>query len=319
MAEFSIIRQYFQSLTSQSLASQSLTSPHTQDVGIGDDCAVTSLPQDMQLVSCVDTLVAGRHFPLDTSAHAIGWKSVAVNLSDLAAMGATAHSILLALSLPNIEDAWLAEFSRGVAECCKTYNVQLIGGDTTQSPTLSISITALGWIKTGQAILRSGAQVGDLIVVSGEIGSAAYALRHPNSILQATLDYPKPQLELGQSLVSFASSMIDISDGLAQDLGHILHASQVGARLQLDQIPIADELAQLSVEQRFADVLAGGDDYQLCFTISLDKFQRWQAQHAENYVTPITVIGQIHQDMASHYFYQNQKFTPKKSGYQHFA
>lgn len=314
MAEFSIIRQYFQSLTSQSL-----TSPHTQDVGIGDDCAVTSLPQDMQLVSCVDTLVAGRHFPLDTSAHAIGWKSVAVNLSDLAAMGAEAHSILLALSLPKIEDAWLAEFSRGVADCCKKYNVQLIGGDTTQSPTLTISITALGWIQTGQAILRSGAQVGDLIVVSGEIGSAAYALRHPKSTLQTTLDYPQPQLALGQSLVGFASSMIDISDGLAQDLGHILSASQVGAEIQLEQIPIANELAQLSIDQRFADVLAGGDDYQLCFTISPDHFQRWQAQSAQRAMTPVTIIGQIQQDMACHYFYQNQKFTPKESGYQHFA
>ena len=314
MAEFSIIRQYFQSLTSQSLASTA-----SADVGIGDDCAVSTVPQDMQLVSCVDTLVAGRHFSLNTSAHAIGWKSVAVNLSDLAAMGATAHSILLALSLPNIEDAWLAEFSRGVAECCKVYNVQLIGGDTTQSPTLTISITALGWIKTGQAILRSGAQVDDLIVVSGKIGSAAYALRHPNSALQATLDYPKPQLELGQSLVGFASSMIDISDGLAQDLGHILSASQVGATIQLEQIPIADELAQLSVEQRFTDVLAGGDDYQLCFTISPEKFQRWQAQYAQNAMTPVTVIGQIQQEMACNYFYQKQKFTSEKSGYQHFA
>lgn len=314
MAEFSIIRQYFQSLTSQSL-----TSPHAQDVGIGDDCAVTTPPQGMQLVSCVDTLVAGRHFPLNTSAHAIGWKSVAVNLSDLAAMGATAHSILLALSLPKIEDDWLAEFSRGVADCCKTYNVQLIGGDTTQSPTLTISITALGWIKTAQAILRSGAKVGDLIVVSGEIGSAAYALRHPSSALQATLDYPQPQLALGHSLVGFASSMIDISDGLAQDLGHILSASQLGAVIRLDQMPIADELAQLTVEQRFNDVLAGGDDYQLCFTISPDHFQRWQAQSAQSGVPPVTVIGQIQQEMACHYLYQNQKFTPKKTGYQHFA
>lgn len=314
MAEFSIIRQYFQSLTSQPLTSQ-----HAQDVGIGDDCAVSTVPQEMQLVSCVDTLVAGRHFPLDTSAHAIGWKSVAVNLSDLAAMGAEAHSILLALSLPKIEDAWLAEFSRGVADCCKTYNVQLIGGDTTQSPTLTISITALGWIKTGQAILRSGAKVGDLIVVSGEIGSAAYALRHPSSALQATLDYPQPQLALGHSLVGFASSMIDISDGLAQDLGHILSASQLGAVIRLDQMPIADELEQLTVEQRFNDVLAGGDDYQLCFTISPDNFQRWQAQSAQSGVPPVAVIGQIQQEMACHYCYQNQKFTPKKSGYQHFA
>ncbi|KAF7277637.1 hypothetical protein GWI33_002950, partial [Rhynchophorus ferrugineus] len=145
MAEFSIIEHYFQSLTAQDI-----------NVGIGDDCAILSPPIGMQLVSCVDTLVAGRHFPIETPPHAIGWKSVAVNLSDLAAMGAKPHSILLALSLPNIDENWLGEFSRGIAECCQHYGVQLIGGDTTQSPILTISITALGWVSTGQAILRSG-------------------------------------------------------------------------------------------------------------------------------------------------------------------
>lgn len=258
MAEFSIISRYFQSLTPQNI-----------NVGIGDDCAIITPPAQMQLVSCVDTLIAGRHFPLDTPPHAIGWKSVAVNLSDLAAMGATPHSILLALSLPDIDEAWLAEFSRGIADCCQKYDVQLIGGDTTQSPTLSISITALGWIKPDQAILRSGAQVGDVIVVSGKIGSAAYALRHPHCPLQHTLDYPEPQVALGQALLGYASAMLDISDGLAQDLGHILDDSAVGAILNLEQIPVADELAQLDLNTRMQLVLGGGDDYHLCFTISL--------------------------------------------------
>lgn len=304
MAEFSIIKRYFQSLTSQNIA-----------VGIGDDGAVINPPYNQQLVTCVDTLVAGRHFPLDTSPHAIGWKSIAVNLSDLAAMGAKPHSILLALSLPNIDESWLAEFSRGIADCCRKYKVQLIGGDTTQSPTLTISITALGWINTGQAVLRSGAKVGDLICVSGEIGNAAYALKHPQSDLKTTLDYPIPQVELGQALSSYASSMIDISDGLAQDLGHILTASQVGAVLQLAQIPIADELKALDLTEQMGYVLAGGDDYQLCFTITPKDLTEFQRTHK----TKLYVIGEIVQELGCQYHYHDKIFYPQSLGYQHFA
>lgn len=304
MSEFSIISRYFQSLTKQDIS-----------VGIGDDCAILSPESNMQLVTCVDTLVIGRHFPVTTAPHAIGWKSVAVNLSDLAAMGAKPHSILLALSLPNVDDAWLSEFSRGIADCCNQYNVQLIGGDTTQSPTLSISITALGWIKSEQAILRSGAQVGDVIVVSDNIGSAAYALQHTLSPLQAHLDYPTPQVELGQALCEYASSMIDISDGLAQDLGHILHASQVGAILQLDSIPIADELKTLDLTERMQYVLGGGDDYQLCFTIAKEKLAIFQ----QKYSFKIYPIGEIQHDLGCRYRYHNDDFHPQILGYQHFA
>ncbi len=304
MAEFSIITDYFQSLTTQSV-----------EVGIGDDCAVFTPPPHKQLVSCVDTLVAGRHFPLGTAPHAIGWKSVAVNLSDLAAMGATPHSILLALSLPDVNEQWLSEFSRGIADCCSTYGVQLIGGDTTQSPTLTISITALGWITPHTAILRSGAKAGDLIVVSGSIGSAAYALHHPNSRLQDNLDYPKPCLELGQALCGYASSMIDISDGLAQDLGHLLHANQVGAKLQLDQIPIADELKHLDLESRINFILAGGDDYQLCFTISTEQLVHFQQKYDAN----MYIIGQIQAEMSCIYYNYDQVIHPQSLGYQHFV
>lgn len=304
MAEFSIIERYFQALT-----------PTSIDVGIGDDCAILSPPSQQQLVSCVDTLVAGRHFPLDTTPHAIGWKSIAVNLSDLAAMGATPHSILLALSLPHIDESWLAEFSRGLADCCQKFGVQLIGGDTTQSPTLTISITALGWIETGKGILRSGAKIGDFIAVSGEIGSAAYALQYPNSDLQTALDYPEPQCSLGQKLVGYASAMLDISDGLAQDLGHMLKASNVGAILNLEKIPVHPVLKTLDLEQRMQHVLAGGDDYQLCFSISEEKLQQFKQQHSEK----IHIIGKITAEKGCQYSYDDQIFHPQKLGYQHFA
>jgi len=305
MAEFSLIDRYFKTAASAQV-----------DLGIGDDSAIVSPPVGEQLVICTDTLVAGRHFPLSTSAHAIGWKSVAVNLSDLAAMGATPHSILLALSLPQVDDAWLEGFSQGLFDCCAPYNVQLIGGDTTQSPHLTISVTALGWIPTAQGITRSGAQVGDYVVVSGQIGDAAFALQHLGHPLQQRLDYPTPRCELGQSLRGLASSMIDISDGLAQDLGHILKASGVGATLYLDQLPLDPALQVLAPEQRWQYALAGGDDYELCFTLSKDNYQRLCQL---NLTTPFTIIGSIQAEFGLRLEYQGQPQSLPLSGYQHFA
>ena len=236
MAEFSIIDTYFNRKNANSV-----------DLGVGDDSALLTPPPQQQLVICADTSVAGRHFPLDTHPHAIGWKSVAVNLSDIAAMGAKPHSILLALSLPQIDHHWLKDFSQGLYDCCDQFGVSLIGGDTTQSPHLTITVTALGWIETGQAVTRAGAQVSDLICVSGTVGDAAFALQHMGHPLQKRLDYPTPRCQLGQQLKGLASSMIDVSDGLAQDLGHILKASGVGAVLQLDQLPISSEIGRAHV------------------------------------------------------------------------
>ena len=305
MAEFSLIDRYFKTAASAQV-----------DLGIGDDSAIVSPPVGEQLVICTDTLVAGRHFPLSTAAHAIGWKSVAVNLSDLAAMGAIPHSILLALSLPQVDDAWLEGFSQGLFDCCAPYNVQLIGGDTTQSPHLTISVTALGWIPTAQGITRSGAQVGDYVVVSGQIGDAAFALQHLGHPLQQRLDYPTPRCELGQSLRGLASSMIDISDGLAQDLGHILKASGVGATLSLDQLPLDPALQVLAPEQRWQYALAGGDDYELCFTLSKDNYQHLCQL---NPTTPFTIIGSIQAEFGLRLEYQGQPQSLPLSGYQHFA
>ncbi|MGN0936883.1 MULTISPECIES: thiamine-phosphate kinase [unclassified Acinetobacter] len=305
MAEFSIIDTYFNRQNINSV-----------DLGVGDDSALLTPPPQQQLVICADTLVAGRHFPLDTKPHAIGWKSVAVNLSDIAAMGAKPHSILLALSLPQIDHDWLKGFSQGLYDCCDQFGVSLIGGDTTQSPHLTISVTALGWVDIGKAVTRSGAQVGDFICVSGQVGDAAYGLQHLGHPLQKRLDYPTPRCQLGQQLKGLAHSMIDVSDGLAQDLGHILHASKVGAEIELDQLPIDDHVKQLQQESQWQYALAGGDDYELCFTISPQNYQKILQLKLD---VNISKIGQITPNLGIRYNNHGVDQVIKFQGYQHFA
>ena len=305
MAEFSIIDTYFNRKNANSV-----------DLGVGDDSALLTPPPQQQLVICADTSVAGRHFPLDTHPHAIGWKSVAVNLSDIAAMGAKPHSILLALSLPQIDHHWLKDFSQGLYDCCDQFGVSLIGGDTTQSPHLTITVTALGWIETGQAVTRAGAQVGDLICVSGTVGDAAFALQHMGHPLQKRLDYPMPRCQLGQQLKGLASSMIDVSDGLAQDLGHILKASGVGAVLQLDQLPVSSDIAKLEQEKKWQLALAGGDDYELCFTISPQNYHLLAQQKLD---VNLTIIGQITQNLGLTFLQNGIDYSIQFHGYQHFA
>jgi thiamine-monophosphate kinase len=305
MAEFSIIDTYF-----------NRKNQHSVDLGVGDDSALLTPPPQQQLVICADTLVAGRHFPFDTDPHAIGWKSVAVNLSDIAAMGAKPHSILLALSLPQIDHDWLKAFSQGLYDCCDQFGVSLIGGDTTQSPHLTLSVTALGWVDIGKAVPRSGAQVGDYICVSGTVGDAAFALNHLGHPLQQRLDYPTPRCALGQSLKGLANSMIDVSDGLAQDLGHILKASQVGAVLDVEKLPICAALAQLDQATQWQYALAGGDDYELCFTISPENYQKLVQQQLD---VNVSIIGHITDDMTLSFQHNAQDITLHFNGYQHFA
>ena len=305
MAEFSIIDTYFNRKNVNSI-----------DLGVGDDSALLTPPPQQQLVICADTLVAGRHFPLDTNPHAIGWKSVAVNLSDIAAMGAKPHSILLALSLPQIDHDWLKGFSQGLYDCCDQFGVSLIGGDTTQSPHLTISVTALGWVDTGKAVTRSGAQVGDFICVSGQVGDAAYGLQHLGHPLQRRLDYPTPRCQLGQQLKGLANSMIDVSDGLAQDLGHILTASKVGAEIELNQLPIDATLKKLQQETQWKYALAGGDDYELCFTISPQNYETLLQQQLD---VNISKIGQITEQNGLRFINNGLDHPLKFQGYQHFA
>nr|WP_315042532.1 thiamine-phosphate kinase [uncultured Moraxella sp.] len=311
MSEFSLIYQHFKNCTPKN--------PLTQ-IGIGDDCAVSNIPPNAQLVSCVDTLVMGRHFPHSTSAYAVGFKSVAVNLSDLASMGATPYAILLGLSLPShfANDEFLGEFTQGLADICRAFNVDLIGGDTTKSEILTISVTALGFVPSGQAILRSGAKVGNVVCVSGEIGSASFALKQilngEKPDLQNALDLPNPQIKLGQKLIGFANSMIDISDGLGQDLGHILTASDVGAVLDLAKIPCNRLLQTLPNDEKWQHILNGGDDYQLCFTMSQENFAKFN----ELYPNEIFAIGEIVADKGLKLVNHGEKVNFTINGWQHF-
>lgn len=311
MTEFELIQQYF----AQAAAAQ--THEPTVALGIGDDCALITPPTGQQLAISTDTLVAGRHFPVETDAFSIGWKALAVNVSDLAAMGATPHSVLLALTLPDANAAFLAELARGLFAACHQYGVRLIGGDTTRGPCLSLTLTVLGWVPTGQAVTRAGAQVNDLIVVTGTLGDAAYALRHPHSPLQYRLDRPEARSTFGQRLRGLASAMLDISDGLAQDLGHVLQASGLGAVVYAEQLPLHPIVAALPLAERLSLALTGGDDYELCLSIAPDRLADLQAV-ADDCHIPITVIGQMRQPQGLTLTYDGQPLHMTLTGFLHF-
>ena len=340
MNEFELIERIF----SQMQATQS--SSNAVEKGIGDDAAVMALPQGARLVSCIDTLVQGRHFSADWEqvnklGFAIGYKAVAVNVSDIAAMGATPHSILLALALPQrlANEQWLTEFAKGLFHACQLFGVTLIGGDTTRSDSLVLSVSAQGMLAADTpAIYRSGAQVGDKVYVSGTLGDASYALHHlDNAVgieLAHRLHMPTPRISLGATLAKIgATAMIDISDGLYQDLDHICQQSCVSMRLNLEQLPTSNPLANIDLSDRLLCQLAGGDDYELAFTLP---------SHIEPPIgnTTVTYIGDVialasdrSTDNVAHQlpelYYQGQPVTPTHpapfttwpnlTGYQHFA
>jgi len=318
--EFNLIKQYFTAPTR-----------HTS-LGIGDDAALISMGAGMQLAISSDMLVAGTHFFADAAPYDIGWKALAVNVSDMAAMGARAKWATLAIALPEINEAWLSEFSRGFFACADAFNVDLIGGDTTRGP-LNISVTIMGEVPIGGALRRDGAQANDDIWVSGQFGSAALGLAHLQNkiVLQNelaiclnALNTPTPRSALGLALRDIASSCIDISDGLLADLGHILKASSCGARIDLEKIPCLELLKNnLDNPQFQAAILAGGDDYELCFTAPKYKYEDINALSKQLHL-PITCIGSTR--MASslntgdlQVDYKNNQITLLKQGFDHFG
>ena len=243
-------------------------------VGIGDDGAVLSVPPGHQIVVSTDALVEGVHFPAATSPSDIGWKSLAVNLSDLAAMGATPAWATLALTLPNADARWIEAFADGWSALAGSYKLALVGGDTTRGP-LTIVVTVHGFVADGQALLRSGARVGDAVCVTGTLGDAAAGLRAIDEDLSPALDYlrarlnrPTPRVAQGLQLRGNARACIDVSDGLVADLRHVCAASGVAAEIEVDSLPASSELLGFcSRDERRALQLAGGDDYELCFTV----------------------------------------------------
>lgn len=292
MGEFDLIERFFK------------RPPRNADVGVGDDCAVWTPRAGHQLTFSADMLVEGRHFLSTVNPEYLGHKALAVNLSDLAACGATPQAFLLSLSMPLADEAWLAGFSKGLFHLADQHGCELIGGDTTQGP-LNIAITVMGDTPQGQSILRSGAQVGDDLYVSGHLGDARLALeafRGNVSLPQAVFDLakrrmecPTPRLALGQALRGIAHAMADISDGLLGDLGHILKASHVGAEIYTSAACDMMQTGQLwscSPDLALMCVLSGGDDYELVFSAPPLAAKKVQ-EAAITSCTPIKRIGRI--------------------------
>jgi thiamine-monophosphate kinase len=319
MKEFELIKHFF---TKQAVKRKDV------ELGIGDDCAVLAPIENQNIVVTTDTLVAGVHFPHQTDAKAIGHKAVAVNLSDIAAMGAKPSWLSLAITLPEVNELWIKDFCAGVFELCDFYNVELIGGDTTQGP-LSITITAQGITPQDSYLQRSGAKAGDWLYVTGELGDAALALQHITGkvdievqafdVIRTKLDYPKPRVLAGQMLREYASSAIDLSDGLVADLGHLCQASNVGANLVLDALPLStimrDSLLQ---DDAIKLALSGGDDYELLFTVSEDNKVGMETamSHAG---TPVSCIGQLNASHTITTTLNNKPISINTEGFEHFA
>lgn len=297
MGEFELIRRHFQ---------RAIPAGGAVVLGVGDDCALLQPPAGEQLAISSDMLVEGRHFLAGTDPRALGHKALAVNLSDLAAMGARPLGFTLALSLPAIDDAWLTDFSAGLLALAQQHACPLVGGDTTAGP-LNLCITVFGSVKPGQALRRDAARAGDDLWLSGRTGEARLALERQfgkpwatalaltgadDAALQTRLHRPEPRLALGRALAGVARAALDVSDGLAGDLGHVLAASGVGACIEEALLPIAGPLDRLHADHRRECLLHGGDDYELLFTT--DPIRRAEVEAAARISgTPVALIGRI--------------------------
>jgi thiamine-monophosphate kinase len=314
MSEFDLIQRYF-----------TRTTPSAA-LGVGDDAALLSVREGMELAVSTDMLVSGTHFFPDADPFLLGRKTLAVNLSDLAAMGAVPRWATLSLSLPAVDEVWLQRFSEGFFALADDNGVELIGGDTTRGP-LNLCVTIMGEVPSGRALRRDRAQVGDDVWVSGKLGQAALGLAYLQGKVKFyeqvredclnALHKPIPRVALGLALRGIAHSAIDVSDGLFADLGHILERSHVGAELDVESLPIVDDGVERDVAQRYA--LCGGDDYELCFTAPASARDTLTAL-AEQLKFPLTRIGHIRvgqgcvvRDAAG------KELKIEKGGYDHFA
>lgn len=306
MNEFELIREFFSGDDGDAV------------LGIGDDAALVAPTPGQYLAIAADTIVAGRHFPADTPAHAIGHRALAVNLSDLAAMGAVPRWMTLALTLPVADRDWLGQFSDGLKSLARRFGVQLIGGDTTQGP-LVITVQAMGEVGD-DALRRSGARIGDTVYVSRTLGDAAAGLSlikssNTDDDTQYLVDrflYPTPRVSLGQRLRGQASAAIDVSDGLIADLGHICQQSGCGAEIDVAKLPLSDAiLARVDRDAAIVFALQGGDDYELCFTAG----DTANARHWPE----CTPIGRIVAGKGVAVLDDGRPVNMEQHGYQHFG
>ena len=295
-------------------------------MGIGDDGAVVRVPPGVELVLTSDTLVAGVHFSEDIPPEDLGYKALAVNLSDLAAMGARPAWATMALTLPQADEAWLAAFAQGFFELAQRFSVALIGGDLTRGP-LSITVQMHGFVPEGRALRRSGAQAGHYIYVTGTLGDAALALTPRLAELTDTyrpyllgrLYRPSPRISEGLILRAIASSAIDISDGLIADLGHILETSHVGAVLEVDRLPLSTALQKIKDKKYGWELaLTGGDDYELCFTLPPEHQAVLESKRSD-FACTVSCIGRIEAERGLRCIeHDGTPYLPQGAGYRHF-
>jgi thiamine-monophosphate kinase len=314
VGEFDLIRDYFRGVGAQ-----------RDDVlvGVGDDGAVLQSPASQNLVSVMDTLVESIHFPVNSPARSVGHRSLAVNLSDIAAMGAEPAWASLSLSMPHLDHGWLADFAAGFTECAKAHGVRLVGGDTVSGP-LVVTVHVTGLVDVNSYTLRSGARPGDLIYVTGTLGDAAAGLRamtrgDGHSFLIERFLYPEPRVTVGIRTRKLVSAAIDISDGLGQDLGHLLRASEVGAKVALEKLPMSSVLRNgFSPEEARYLALCGGDDYELCVTVPSDN-----AEEFENVCNSCAVrcqsIGIIDDTSGLNFTLDGKPRAVNVHGHDHFA
>jgi len=307
MTEFSIIQDYCYGIGPD----------HKETVlGIGDDAAIVAIPDGMELALSVDSMVSGIHFFADAKPAFLAHKLLAVNLSDMAAMGAEPKWATLAISLPELNESWISEFSKSLKQMAQRYKLQIIGGDTSQGP-LNLTLNIMGLLPKGKMISRHGAKPGDDVYVSNVIGDAALGLQclqgeyNPNSEIRSSLisalEQPTPRVDLGMALIDVASACIDLSDGLIGDLMHICERAQVGIELDVDQLPLSPAyLDYLDSGGSLNPALTGGDDYELSFCAATHQRQQIE-QIAERCDIAITRIGKVHEAV-------DKKVSLKRSG-----
>ena len=321
LGEFELIERFFGKRAA-------LRARHGVVLGIGDDAALLDLPRDSELVAAVDTLVAGRHFPHHTDPHSIGYRALAVNLSDMAAMGATPAWATLALTLPRVDEDWLRRFADGFLELAEASDVALVGGDTTGGP-LNVSVQILGHVPRGAALRRSGARAGDLLLVSGTLGDAGAGLallvdpsknatEHGNELLRR-FEYPTPRVQLGLGARGLASAAMDLSDGLVGDLPKMARASGVAAHVKVELLPLSPAMRATAHAVQARDwALAAGDDYELLLAVPRQRCEELKAAaHRLNLM--LTIIGEMRAGSGVTYSLNGNEFVPSVSGYDHFG
>jgi thiamine-monophosphate kinase len=333
MGEFDLIRRYFSEHEAQRDAMQDARGGVV--LGIGDDAALLRLPEGTDLVAAVDTLVAGRHFPLLTCARSVGYRALAVNLSDLAAMGANPAWATLALTMPSANAEWLQEFSAGLFDIARQHGVILVGGDTTRGP-LTVSVQILGSVPRGSALRRDGGKAGDVLAVSGTLGDSGAGLQFVSGAERSStdsdgarasaiaalirrFDYPTPRVQLGLAARQVASAAMDISDGLAGDLPKLAAASGVHAHVYVERLPLSAALrATVSAAQAREWALGAGDDYELLFAASPANYPKLEAAARQLNLT-LTIIGELSSGSGVSWSADGVDYIPAASGFDHFG